>query len=379
MRSFTKQMLLAGLLLSLLAPANAQTTDSLDNLILKIPAVWQVSKSPSFTELKYFDKANKSFCMLAVYAAVPASADKKAAFQTEWKELVEKNFAVASPGEPVTMRTRSGASFQRWGSAATDKSGNKYYVQLNVYDCGPTIQSVMALSASQQHLQRYDSLWQSLIAGVKINRNNNGSTSNPATSPATTNPPATANPPAATNAKLPPANIIFNAKWGKSEAPIGAYSNDGLVNLAFSGYKRCEYNFKPDGTYTFQGENWGGQVNAAKMRLKNDKEYGLIDEAGIFKVNGNQVIITPLKNVHRVVDGNGNVLRTESLGLQQRSYTWQTYYNPGMEETRLVLTAAKENIIDGDFSTYEPAVSFPKSYCYVLGKKMFFKYLQLKL
>ncbi|MGB8192371.1 MAG: hypothetical protein WCF67_10655 [Chitinophagaceae bacterium] len=343
--------------------AYAQTVDSIDNIILKIPVSWQINKQASFTELKYFDSNKRGFCMLAVYNAVAAPGDKKAAFQTEWRELIEKNFSVSTTAGPVTLKTKSGNSFQRSGSDATDKGGNQYYVQLNVYDCGPTVQSIMAISNSRKQLELYDSLWQSLIVGIKKQKINPGTTTN--------------TPSATTSAKLPPANVIFTARWGKSEAPIGAYSNDGLVNLAFSGYKRCEYNFKPDGTYTFQGENWGGQVNSQKFRLKNDKEYGLIDEVGTFKVSGNQLVITPSKNVYRVVTKDGKVQRTESLGLQKRTYTWQTYYAIGMEETRLVLTASKPNTIDGDFSTYEPAVSFPDSYCYVLGKKMFFTFQPL--
>ncbi len=335
----------------------AQIIDSVDNIVLKIPKEWQINKQPTFRELLYIDKNKKTFCQLAVYNATTATTDKKADFQNEWKELVEKNFSVSSLSEQVLLKTKSGNSIQRLGAKAIAKNGNQYYVQLNVYDCGPTIQSVMAVSNNQQAMQLYDSLWQSLITTVKKDK-----ISTPL--PTTTN---------------PPANKVFITKWGKSDNPIGAYSKDIGVNLAFSGYKRCEYDFKPDGTYTFQGENWGGKANANKFKLNDEKEYGLIDETGTFQVSGDQLIITPTKNVYRVVQADGKIKRTETLGLSKRTYTWQTYYAIGMEETRLILTASKPNIIDGDFSSFEPAVSYPNSFCYILGKKMFFTYLPLKL
>jgi hypothetical protein len=166
-------------------------------------------------------------------------------------------------------------------------------------------------------------------------------------------------------------------RWGKSQSVVGAYANDIATNLAFSGYKKGEYNFKADGTYTFQGENWGGQVHNQEFGLKNEKEWGLIDEIGSYQVNGNQLIITPTKNIYRIVEENGGLKKSGSLGLESRSYTWQTYYAVGMEENRLVLSASGTNKVDGEFSTYEPAVSFPNSFCYTSNKKMFFKFQPL--
>lgn len=334
--------------------STAQTADSVDNIILKIPAGWQVNKTASFTQLTLFDKNIKSFCQVSVYKQQPASNDIKKDFENEWKELVEKNFTTPAFGKPISMKDKKGNSFLRYGASGAAGDGNKYFIQLNVYDCGPSIQSVLAISGTKEHLQQYDSLWQPLIAKVKRQPGN-------------------------TNAPAGPVNSIVVNRWGKSENPIGAYSNDMTVNLAFSGYKRCEYNFKPDGTYTFQGENWGAKVNNEKFRLKDSKEYGLIDEIGTYQVNGNQLTVIPAKNIYRIVDGDGKIKRTESMGLAKRTYTWQTYYAIGMEETRLVLTASKINEIDGDFSTYEPAVSFPSSFCYILNRKMFFKFLPMKL
>src|SRR5688572_21963964 len=115
--------------------AASQTTDSVDHIVLRIPSVWQINKQQTFTELKYTSSDKKYFCQIAVYQAV-AARDQKSAFQTEWKELVEKNFTVFTLAEPTLLKTKQGSSFQRLGAKALDRNGNKYYVQLNVYDCG---------------------------------------------------------------------------------------------------------------------------------------------------------------------------------------------------------------------------------------------------
>lgn len=332
----------------------AQTTDSLDNIVYQIPVAWQSNKQSTYTELKFIDNSKKTFCQLVIYAAQPASPDKKADFQNEWKELVEKNFSVVTLAEPKNFKTESGNSFLRLGANAIDKSGNKYYVQLNVFDCGKSIQSVIAVSNNQKQLQQYDSLWQSVI--LKVKANSSGYVKND-------------------NDKIPSGvGSILIGRWGKTYNPMLPYTSDQFVNLAFSGYKRTEYVFNADGTYTFQGENWGGKENGYRFRLKNEKEYGLIDENGTYELKGNQIIINPLKNQYRIVEKNGKLLRTESFGLQKRSYTCTTYYNPGMQETILVLTTTKTNEIDGEFSSFEPAVSYPNSYGYARDKNMFFTF-----
>jgi len=333
---------------------NSSSSEVIDNITLNIPASWKINKQSSYTQLIFQNDQQKNFCQATFYNAQPASGNKQKDFENEWKELVEKNFTVLSLATPATLKDKKGNSFQRLGAKGTDKSGKKYYVQLNVYDCGSAIQSVLAISNTQKDLEQYDQTWQSLITAVKKQAT-----------------------PVVQNTSTNQSNNSIVNRWGKVYNPLVAYSNDNLVNQAFSGYKRSEYIFRADGTYTFQGENWGGKENNTKLHLKSEKEYGLIDEIGTYQVNGNQITITPTKNVYRIVDKDGKLFRTETLGLGKRSYSWQTYYAVGMEETRLVLTATKENDIDGEFSTFEPAVSYPNSFGYALNKKMFFKFLPL--
>lgn len=332
----------------LLMPAfmQAQTKDSLDNIVFAVSNDWKPSHSESFRQYTFYGK-DKSFCQLTIYKAQPSSGNKTIDFQNEWKELIEKNFSVFTLASPALLKNSKGASFQRLGAKAVGSDGNKYYVQLNVYDCGNSIQSVIAVSGTQKQLQQYDSSWQNLITGVKKN--------------------ATGISNAVTTNAITPSDKTIVGTWGKSSSSPSAYTNGVLTNLGYSGYTKGEYNFKADGNYTFQGESWSGYMNST--------EYRLIDEKGSFTVNGNTLQLTPSKSLYRVVNGEGVLKSSQALPLDKRIYTWKTHYYEGLNETSLILTANKENAVDGGFSLSE---LFPNSFIYDPGKKLEFRFLPYK-
>lgn len=323
----------------------AQTKDSLDNLVFAVSTDWKPTHSESYKQYTFYGK-DKSFCQLTIFKAQPSSGNKTTDFQNEWKELVEKNFSVFTLASPTVINNK-GVSFQRLGAKAVGADGNKYYVQLNVYDCGSAVQSVIAVSGTQKSLQQYDSLWQKLIAGVKKNK-------------ATT-------PTVVTTQSTPPADKTIVGTWGKSSSSPSAYTNGVLTNLAYSGYTKGEYNFKADGSYTFQGESWGGYMNST--------EYRLTDEKGSFTVNGSTLQLIPSRSLYRVVNGEGALKSSQTLPLDKRTYTWQTHYYEGLGETSLILTTAKENAVDGGFSQ---SSVFPNSFIYSPGKKLEFRFLPHK-
>src|SRR6185436_9967212 len=199
--------------------AGASSNQTIDNISLQIPAGWQVSKQNGFTQLTYSNPLQKSFCQATFYAAQPSTGDKEKDFENEWKEVVEKNFTVLTFATPEKLKDKKGNSFLRKGTKGTDKSGNKYYVQLNVFDCNKSVQSVLIVSGTQQQLQQYETSWQSLIAAVKKD-----DTGIKTTNISTTN-------------AIPPSDKKIVGAWGKVYSVIGAYTNDLSTNLAFSGYK----------------------------------------------------------------------------------------------------------------------------------------------
>jgi hypothetical protein len=335
------------LLLLLFIPvwSYAQTTDSVDNIVLKVPASWQVSRQQTFTQYTLFDKNIKSFCQLTIYQQQPSTNNKQKDFENEWKELIEKNFTMVTLVKPVAMKDKKGNSFLRYGASGVAGDGNKYFVQLNMYDCGASIQSVIAVSGTKEHLSRYDSLWQGLITKVKRQNTSTVNAANNNTAPA------------AIDAKL-------IGSWEKTSSSPSAYTNGVLTNPGYAGYTKGRYDFRQDGTYVFQSES-----------SSNSTEYRLIDEKGTYAISGNKLTISPSNSLYRVVDDKGKLKKSEKIPANKRTYTWQTHYFEGLQETALILGAGKENVIDGGFSVNE---AFPNSFIYSPGKTIEFRFLPLK-
>ncbi len=306
----------------------SQKKDTIDHIILKIPADWQLNKQNGFVELKNFDKDKKNFCQLAVYSAVPATADKKNDFKKEWKELIEQNFTVFTLAEPISVKSASGITMQRMGAKAVGKDGKNYYVQLNVFDCGVMNQSVIAVSGNQKQLKVYDSLWQSLIAVTKQRKG--------------------AEPSTVTG--VAPSNTSLVGKWAKSSSSPPQYQNGALVNLVNSGYHKGEYFFKDDGKYNFHSES-----------MFNSNDYLLVDETGTYVISEGTISLIPIKGSLRKVDGNGSIKKQESIPLTKRNYSWTIHFFEGINEHNLVLSGQAENIMDGAFAMNG---SFPNSFLY---------------
>ncbi|MGB8190803.1 MAG: hypothetical protein WCF67_02735 [Chitinophagaceae bacterium] len=326
-----KTLVLLSMVISFSSMLQAQTVDSVDNIILKIPAAWEVSRQATYTQLTLHNKTNNSFCQVAIYQQQPAAGDKYASFQKEWNELMLAYFETSAVPAPQARKLRNSTELY-YGAQVRNKANQlPYYSELHVVDCGNTIQSILVTSGSKKHLQVFDSLWQPLITVV---RKNAATTANAVTQP-----------PAITT-KSP-----VNGKWGKSaSSPFGL---DAATIATNAGYAKCQYDFKPDGTYTLRGEGWGG--------YSRSNEYTLINENGTYKVNNQQLVITPAKSALRVVDRDGKVKKSNNLDISKRTYTWQMHYFEGINETQLILTPVKEYFQDGGVSQ---SGAFPGAYLY---------------
>lgn len=312
-------------------PGQAQLRDSLDNILLKIPATWAVNKQATYTELTLMNKAQNSFCQVAIYQQQPSLGGLQASFRKEWTELMLNFFEATASPSPQAKKIKN-ANALYYGSQVKNKSNQlPYYTEFYVFDCGANVQSVIVTSGSKKHLQVFDSSWQSLITSVKKQSNSLANTSN------------TNNQSSAT-----PVNIPFAGKWAKSSSsPWGV--DPGTV-ATYTGYIKSQYDFKADGTYTMRGESYA-----------NAQKWTLLNENGTFKVNGQQIIITPAKSGLQVVNGDGKLLQTQTVDMSKRTYTWQTHYFEGLQENQLILTPVKDYFQDGGFGGN---AAFPNSYLY---------------
>ena len=291
----------------------AQVMDSLDNLILKIPAGWEVQKHETYTQLTKINKAQNSFCQVAIYQQQPASTDLNASYKSEWEGLMLAYFETDATPAPKLRKTKQGNVLSYGAQVKHKANGLPYYSELHVYDCGNYVQSVLVTTGAKKHL--YDSIWQPLIVGVRKN-------SASSTTVSTTNNTNTG------------ASNPFSGKWSKSgSSPVGLDPGTVLTN---AGYYKCTYDFRPDGSYALRGES-----------RTNTGTYIAVDETGSYKLNGTQLTITPAKGKLQSLNSDGKVLKSQSVDLAKRIYSWQLYYFEGLNETQLVLTPAKPYAWDG--------------------------------
>ena len=253
MRSYP---LIAALLVA--TAIQAQTLDSVDNIVFKLPKNWQSVKQPEFTQLMAFSLDR--YCQLFVHQKQAASADKHTSFEREWSNLVLASFDAATTALPQSKKLSSGQNVLYFGTQAVNRMNNQpCYVELNMFDCGSSVQSAVLVSASKQHLQFFDSSWQSLIAGVKT----------------------TGEQGVVAIAKFP-----FTGNWRN---------------------EKYQYDFKLNGNYT----------------LHSESPDELIDESGSYSVIDTQLVVMPAKNKLQQLDKDGKVKRTTSGDISRRIYTWQ--------------------------------------------------------
>jgi hypothetical protein len=307
----------------------AQVKDSIDNILFKVPPAWSINRQQTYTELTL--KTSSGFCQVAIYQQQPSLGNLQASFNKEWTELLMAFFDAPATPSPQAKKIKN-ANVLYYGAQVKNRSNQlPYYSELYVFDCGSNVQSVIVNYGAKKHAQLFDSSWQSLITSVKKSSSGSSST-------------ASSN----NQSSATPVNISFAGKWAKSaSSPWGV--DPGTV-MTYAGYTKCQYDFKPDGTYTMHGESYA-----------NAQKWTLLNENGTFKVNGQQIIITPAKSGLQVVNGEGKVLQTKAVDMSKRTYTWQMHYFEGLQDNQLVLTPVKEYFQDGGFGGNS---AFPNSYLY---------------
>lgn len=264
----------------------AQMPDSIDNIVLQIPKNWHAHKQPEFTQLTSYSKDR--FCQLAIYQKQAASADKKASFEREWSNLVLASFDAAATASPQAKKLKNGQSVLSFGAQAVNRSNNQpCYVELNMFDCGKTVQSAMLVSANKQHLQFFDSSWQSLIASVKTSGE---------------------------EGVVPIAKFPFTGAWGRRSMDT-----------------KCQYDLKPNGDYIFHYE------------YRTNGDHTVIEESGSYSIIDTQLVIMPAKSRLQQLDKNGKVIKSSPGDISRRIYTW-SWHDP---ENTIALQPVKDYLHDG--------------------------------
>ena len=152
----------------------------------------------------------------------------------------------------------------------------------------------------------------------------------------------------------PTASSTDNRIVGVWSLSASSPANSNLVTNA--GYYKGQYQFKPDGTYSFKSERWYGYMRS--------KEFYTTEESGTYSVNGDSLTVSPRTSKTILRNPEGIVQKTQNNPLEKVIYRWQLHHFEGINETQLILQPPRETTRDGGFSQ---SSVFPNSYLYSPG------------
>ena len=140
---------------------------------------------------------------------------------------------------------------------------------------------------------------------------------------------------------------------------ISASSPAGSSMVTNAGYYKGQYQFKPDGTYTFKSERWLGYARS--------KEFHTTEESGTYAVEGDALTVSPKASRTTLRNPEGAVQKVQTNQPERVTYRWRLHHFEGINETQLILQPPRETARDGGFSS---SSLFPNSYLYGPGGKL---------
>jgi hypothetical protein len=140
---------------------------------------------------------------------------------------------------------------------------------------------------------------------------------------------------------------------------ISASNHTGSNLVTNAGYYKGQYQFNPDGTYSFKSERWFGYMRS--------REFYTTEESGTYSVDGDSLTVSPRVSRTILRNPEGVVQKTQNNQLERVTYKWQLHHFEGINETQLVLRPPGETTRDGGFSS---SGVFPNSYLYSPGRNL---------
>ena len=286
------------------------------------PSGWKketVATAVGFTKV---DNAAKTFCRISIYAARAPSGND---VDVEWNGIITQNYTVVSSTEPADFKLKNMPLSAR---TATVKSGGETYAVAHYVLLPPGgVSSVVLMSTNEASIQKCPI--RPFLDSISL-----------AKAPA-----AAATPPAPSGPQQQSAGgPAIASTWSTGSS---VYDGRGVS----MGSVNRRYDFKPDGTYTYFRETWGGQTRSTW--------YFTVYETGTWKLAGDQLTVTPKSVVGTEYDTGKNSKKAVKVPVEAATYTVKTVYMSGLDMWNLVMTIGKPTQRDGAFSSNS---AYPSSY-----------------
>ncbi|MBS1509542.1 MAG: hypothetical protein JST86_01780 [Bacteroidetes bacterium] len=288
------------------------------------PQVWQKTQNESGLQLSVADKKTGGYAVAVITKATTVDATAGENFNTDWARLVQSTVPVTAAPTMQDPATQKGWDIVSGNADYTDGNKKGHATLITATSSGQTVSVVIMTNTEQYQTELMafiNSLeWQSVKSNTAENNDHQ-----------------------------------LTGIWGQysSESYAGAGGSSNLT----AGYDWREYYFNADGTYQFLQKN---------ISYLYQNEIVFAYEKGIYKLKGDQLIITPQSGTVESWSKAGSdkadrLLKTEKRTLENVIYTINFHYFAGIQKTNLVLQYNKPTVRDGAFSTN---ASFKNSWLY---------------
>jgi len=289
------------------------------------PKAWKKEKTEGAIQFSKEDAEKGTYCLIALYKAVPGTANSKEKFDLAWASLVKEMVTVSTPPEMQPSATENGWETQS-GLAPFESDGTKGVVLLVTASAVDKMANLIVVTNTDV----YEKEITAFLESVSLKK------------------PATALQQNNTETNTQTASSLTNYVWKSHQNRKDAMGNN-------AGYSTNSYQFYSNGTYKFSNTTF--QYYTPK--------YYMVNEEGTYQINGKKITLKPVKSKFDVrqrektdpVSKSGNF----NLEVVQYSFEYTTVY----DRLRLVLVPGnqKETKRDGIFNYYVNGEK-TKSYLY---------------
>jgi len=302
--------------------------ETFDVITYAPPAGWKKEVTKTITSYTASNSRNNSWCRIGIIKSTTGKGSLEADFQSEWQELIVRNFSTTEAPQLTEPREANGWKIQA-GIAKFVFNKSDAIAMLTTMSGYGRCASIVATTNSEDYLKDI----QALLSSVALKR------------------PETAAQPPATASADNDASII--GTWGVSASDQSSYR----VNNGVMSYITRQYTFKANGAYSFISKTFDPFMD--KILLGR--------EIGTYQIRGNNLIIAPEKSVLEAwskkdgADKWGKLLTSQNRTLENVTYQFTKHYFSGLKEWSLVLQADKQTQRDGPFSG---GTAFNKAWIY---------------
>ena len=350
-----KRILIA-LAIALPMLAKGQPAEKFDIVRYTPPPGWVKETGDNFMVYTIHNSATREYARILLYPSLPGTGDIHADFDTEWKELVQSNYAPGGFTNTNVSEYKDGWIL-KMGVAPFQFQNVNHAALLLTLVRQQTKMSFVFITNTTAYETVFEDFGSSLDFGQKpsvsdhreIPKGNNPKAIGPDSGTPTRGTPAA------------PENYDRRllGKWNRTGATHPHYAD--AASWGTAGYTTGRYEFRADGTYLYTERSFW---------MLHD-HIVLVKENGRFSVSNDQLTVAPEKSViesytkKNGVDELGSLVKSDPRPLETATYKFTFHFFSGIQEWNLVLQAPNPTQRDGNFSgntTFPNAWYFDQKY-----------------